>query len=61
MGIKYTKTDELDKLLSQYIDDVGLDEDEIKRRTDIAEKEAERFITLEQEQISKKEKNEKTN
>ena len=36
MGIKYTKTDELDKLLSQYIDDVGLDEDEIKRRTDIA-------------------------
>ncbi|EST90783.1 hypothetical protein [Vagococcus lutrae] len=61
MGIKYTKTDELDKLLSQYIDDVGLDEDEIKRRTDIAEKEAERFITLEQEQIDKKEKNEKTN
>ncbi|GEQ60975.1 hypothetical protein [Vagococcus lutrae] len=61
MGIKYTKTDELDKLLSQYIDDVGLDEDEIKRRTDIAEKEAERFITLEQEQISKKEKNEQTN
>ncbi|MDT2805609.1 hypothetical protein PML95_05930 [Vagococcus lutrae] len=61
MGIKYTKTDELDKLLSQYIDDIGLDEDEIKRRTDIAEKEAERFITLEQEQISKKEKNEKKN
>lgn len=61
MGIKYTKTDELDKLLTQYIDDVGLDEDEIKRRTDIAEKEAERFITLEQEQISKKEKNEQTN
>lgn len=61
MGIKYTKTDELDKLLSQYIDDVGLDDDEIKRRTDIAEKEAERFITLEQEQISKKEKNEQTN
>ena len=61
MGIKYTKTDELDKLLSQYIDDIGLDEDEIKRRTDIAEKEAERFITLEQEQISKKEKNEQTN
>ncbi|UQF70750.1 hypothetical protein M2901_08295 [Vagococcus lutrae] len=61
MGIKYTKTDELDKLLSQYIDDVGLDEDEIKRRTDIAEKEAERFITLEQEQISKKEKSEQTN
>ena len=61
MGIKYTKTDELDKLLSQYIDDIGLDEDEIKRRTDIAEKEAERFITLEQEQIIKKEKNEKKN
>ncbi|HCT95759.1 hypothetical protein [Vagococcus sp.] len=61
MGIKYTKTDELDKLLSQYIDDVGLDEDEIKRRTDIAEKEAERFITLEQEQIGKKEKKKKTN
>ena len=61
MGIKYTKTDELDKLLSQYIDDVGLDEDEIKRRTDIAEKEAERFITLEQEQINKNEKNEQTN
>lgn len=47
MAIKYTKTDELEKKLSEFILDIDIDQDEIDRRSKIAEEEAEKFIELE--------------
>lgn len=47
MAIKYTKTDELEKKLSEFIVDLDFDQNEMDRRTEIAEKEAKKFIDLE--------------
>lgn len=54
MAIKYTKTDELDKMLADFLVDVNLDQEEIARRSKIAEDEAQKFIDSENKAKEKK-------
>lgn len=54
MAIKYTKSDDLEKKLAEFIVDMDIDQEENNRRTKIAEEEAAKFIELEDKAREKK-------